>query len=185
MTNFYIGSTNPPYVEDQCENNINPAYVLTQANPDIPQDVLTHVLRYFQKSPQEIMAFEHKKVVCSNILGTIRKMLKKRVRHSPSEEDPEQLDFVAHESPILPRIKNLEYALSDVTRLFLEHLKKKIKIMRNNDTKLEVVISLLHPGKIRSEMNRFNKNSIQGMYSLTYSFISKKLKQNTHLVSKY
>ena len=29
------------------ENDVNPAYVLTRANPDIPQDVLTHVLRYF------------------------------------------------------------------------------------------------------------------------------------------
>ena len=39
------------------------------------------------------------------------------------------------------------YVLSDATCLFLEHMKRKIKIMRNNDTKLEVIISLLNPGK--------------------------------------
>jgi hypothetical protein len=162
MSTFCQEDANPSY---GCENNVNPAYVLTRANPDIPQDVLTHVLRYFQKSPQEIMAFEHKKIVCSNILDTIRKMLKMRIRHAgwPSSS----------------------YVLSDVTSLFLEHMKKKIKIMRNDDTKLEVVISLLNPNKIRSEMSRFNKNNTKGMYSLTYSFISKKLKQNTHLIHKY
>ena len=58
--------------------DVNPAYVLTRANPDIPQDVLTHVMRYYQRSPLEMMAFEHKKVVCSSILDMIRKMLKNR-----------------------------------------------------------------------------------------------------------
>ena len=153
-------------IEYECENNINPAYVLTQANPDIPQDILTHVLRYYQRSPQEIMAFEHKKAVCSSVLVMIRKMLK-------------------NNRSAMPFTRSSSYVSSDVTQLFLEDLKKKIKKMRNNDTKLEVVISLLNSGKIRSEMSRFNKNNTKGMYSLTYSFISKKLKQNTHLVNKY
>ncbi len=166
MSNFcQEEDANLAHVDFCCENDVNPAYVLTRANPDIPQDVLTHVLRYFQKSPQEIMAFEHKKIVCSSILDTIRKMLKMRIRHAgwPSSS----------------------YVLSDVTSLFLEHMKKKIKKMRNDDTELEVVISLLNSGKIKSEMNRFNKNNTKGMYSYSYSFISKKLKQNTHLVHKY
>ena len=38
---------------------------------------------------------------------------------------------------------------------------------------------------MRSEMSRFNKNDMKGRYNLTYHFISKKLKQNTHLVHKY
>jgi hypothetical protein len=164
MSNFCQEDANPLY---ECENNVNPAYVLTRANPDIPQDVLTHVLRYFQKSPQEIMAFEHKKVVCSSVLNMIRKILKKK--------DKNGVRWGIHQS----------FVLSDVTCLFLEHMKKKIKIMRNNDTKLEAVISLLNSGKIKSEMSRFNKNNTKGMYNLTYSFISKKLKQNTHLVSRY
>ena len=164
MSNFCQEDANPSY---ECDNNVNPAYVLTRANPDIPQDVLTHVLRYFQKSPQEIMAFEHKKVVCSSVLNMIRKILKKK--------DKNGVRWGLHP----------DFVLSDVTCLFLEHMKKKIKIMRNNDTKLEEVISLLNPGKIKSEMSRFNKNNMKGQYNLTYSFISKKLKQNTHLVSKY
>jgi hypothetical protein len=164
MSNFCQEDLNPSY---GCENNVNPAYVLTRANPDIPQDVLTHVLRYFQRSPQEIMAFEHKKVVCSSVLNMIRKILKKKDRNG--------VRWGLHP----------DFVLSDVTCLFLEHMKKKIKVMRNNDTKLEEVISLLNSGKIKSEMSHFNKNNTKGVYNLTYSFISKKLKQNTHLVSKY
>ena len=164
MSTFCQEDANPSY---GCENNVNPAYVLTRANPDIPQDVLTHVLRYFQKSPQEIMAFEHKKVVCSSVLNMIRKILKKK--------DKNGVRWGIHPT----------FVLSDATCLFLEHMKKKIKIMRNNETKLEEVISLLNSGKIKSEMSSFNKNNTTGMYNLTYSFISKKLKQNTHLVSKY
>ena len=85
----------------------------------------------------------------------------------------------------MPFPRSSSYVSSDVTQLFLGDLKKKIKIMRNNDTKLEVVISLLNAGKIRSEMSRFNKNNTKGMYSITHSFIRKKLKQNTHLINKY
>ena len=90
-------------IEYECENNINPAYVLTQANPDIPQDILTHVLRYYQRSPQEIMAFEHKKAVCSSVLVMIRKMLK-------------------NNRSAMPFPRSSSYVSSDVTQLFLEDL---------------------------------------------------------------
>ena len=79
----------------------------------------------------------------------------------------------------------VSYVLSDVTCLFLSHIKKKIKSMRNNNTKLETIISLLNPGNIKWEMNRFNKNDVKGRYNLSYSFISRKLKQNTHLIHRY
>ena len=178
MSNFCQEDANLSY---ECDNNVNPAYVLTRANPDIPQDVLTHVLRYFQKSPQEIMAFEHKKVVCSSILSIIRKML----RNKDNCAMPGLLWVNQRARGETGRKVGTSYVLSDATCLFLEHMKKKMKILRNNDTKLEVIISLLNPAKMRSEMSRFNKNNIKGMYNLTYHFISKKLKQNTHLVSKY
>ena len=180
MSNFCQEDANLAHIDFCCENNVNPAYVLTRANPDIPQDVLTHVLRYFQKSPQEIMAFEHKKVVCSSILDMIRKMLKNKDKCAM----PGLLWIERGGRGETGRRSGTSYVLSDATCLFLEHMKKKIKIMRNNDTKLEAVISLLNPGKIKSEMNRFNKNNTKGMYNLTYSFISRKLKQNTHLVHK-
>lgn len=161
--------------------DVNPAYVLTRANPDIPQDVLTHVMRYYQRSPQEMMAFEHKKVVCSSILDMIRKMLKNRDKCAMPG-----LLWIEHGGRgETGKRSGTSYVLSDVTCWFLEHMKNKIKTMRNNNSKLEVVISLLQPNKIRSEMSRFNKNNINGQYNLTYSFISKKLKQNTHLINKY
>jgi len=83
------------------------------------------------------------------------------------------------------RMRGVSYVLSDVTCLFLSHIKKKIKSMRNNNTKLETIISLLNPGNIKWEMNRFNKNDVKGRYNLSYSFISRKLKQNTHLIHRY
>jgi hypothetical protein len=163
-----------------CErDDINPAYVLTRANPDIPQDVLTHVLRHYQMSPRQAMARDHKKAVCSSILNMIRNILRNKNRCAMSGllwiEQRERCD----------RRTGVSYVLSDVTCLFLSHMKRKIKSMRHNNTKLETIISLLNPGNIRWEMNRFNKNDVKGRYNLTYSFISRKLKQNTHLIHKH
>ena len=149
-----------------CErDDVNPAYVLIGANPDIPQDVLTHVLSHYQMSPRQTMAHDHKKAVCSSILNMIRNILRNKNRCA------------------MPGLLWIEQR--ERWGMFLSHIKKKIKSMRNNNTKLETIISLLNPGNIKWEMNRFNKNDVKGRYNLSYSFISRKLKQNTHLIHRY
>ena len=163
-----------------CErDDVNPAYVLIVANPDIPQDVLTHVLSHYQMSPRQTMAHDHKKAVCSSILNMIRNILRNKNRRAM----PGLLWIEQRER--WGRRGGVSYVLSDVPCLFLSHIKKKIKSMRNNNTKLETIISLLNPGNIKWEMNRFNKNDVKGRYNLSYSFISRNLTQNTHLIHRY